>query len=987
MSSTSNSSSSNDLNRRFLARVESAVQTAKAWDADTQLLAKCRAMIPTFPLDDDCSHLVSPNARYLLGLARYFKSQMTWVNNPPCEHCALTETSLQTVRGPETVEEREGDASRVEVYVCDQCRQVTTFPRYNKVRKLLETQRGRCGEYANLFGLYCRAVGLETRYVLDWTDHVWTECNVDGQWIMVDSCEGVVCEPSMYEAGWGKHISYVVAASKNHVVDVTPRYTRKFCTEDFQARRRAITTSEIESEQILRQLNRSVLQANLASNVREDLVQRLESEQVVLQKYKSMTTWPSEYSRGRISGSLVWKVQRSEAGKKGSTANEKDSARPTQFQIETFFPTPNMTKVTIFVNPRPAFCHDGIVISGAGCSMGFANSLSVVVVDQEYLGCILQSRSFTTTHTFAQFINSLPTGRILVVQGRIPQASGIQLEEIYAGIARLGGFDASLIPEGILFAGQVGFLPGWAFCSSFSAEANGRLILASQPPVELDRLKLSRYANTRPASVVGRLPDKFMSLAAQLCANNDQKNVSFRDYLATTGNGSRVSGYTTKAGSPVYLLGGCAYPLERVEPSSATDPRWSTYLLLPSPIAPDDEVSEASVGVEPTTYDIPIDVDFFTQCVGWELLTKQSNGVAVAVDTVTSLHQARLVGFYFSAHWCGPCRSFTPMLVEMYERLKRFAPSHGLEIIFVSSDRDRQSFDRYYGSMPWLSIPFDSLAPFKASLSSKYGVQGLPSLVIIDSLSGQTVSSAGTSRNEVARACSRGDEAIESLLQSWFGRVPLESKELIDLLQLSLVSDIVEKPATEESAQNHPYLLRSVKDETSKWVKEKFEELVAMGCTPNEAAAKAIELLASHPTDSTKKLGPGQLNRLFHAVDLVDNEMRTKQCIDTIIENNAEGPECVKAILLTALKYLERPVKEPWNARFRSFKLSNKVADSIACVDGGLVLLRLLGFHLWAGERDFYAGISIGADLDQMQLEIEALLAIHVNILNQPLLV
>lgn len=55
----------------------------------------------------------------------------------------------------------------------------------------------RCGEYANLFGAVCRAVGCETRYVVDWTDHVWTEVRVLDEWIMVDSCEGVVNEPSV----------------------------------------------------------------------------------------------------------------------------------------------------------------------------------------------------------------------------------------------------------------------------------------------------------------------------------------------------------------------------------------------------------------------------------------------------------------------------------------------------------------------------------------------------------------------------------------------------------------------------------------------------------------------------------------------------------------------------------------------------------------------------------------------------------------------
>jgi hypothetical protein len=29
-----------------------------------------------------------------------------------------------------------------------------------------------------------------------------------------------------------------------------------------------------------------------------------------------------------------------------------------------------------------------------------------------------------------------------------------------------------------------------------------------------------------------------------------------------------------------------------------------------------------------------------------------------------------LVGLYFSAHWCGPCRGFTPVFAEMYTQLK-----------------------------------------------------------------------------------------------------------------------------------------------------------------------------------------------------------------------------------------------------------------------------------------------------------------------------
>merc|ERR1712199_73167 len=60
------------------------------------------------------------------------------------------------------------------------------------------------------------------------------------------------------------------------------------------------------------------------------------------------------------------------------------------------------------------------------------------------------------------------------------------------------------------------------------------------------------------------------------------------------------------------------------------------------------------------------------------------------------------VGLYFSAHWCPPCRQFTPMLVDAY---KKHLKAKNLEVIFVSADKSPQEFAEYYGTMPWLAIP------------------------------------------------------------------------------------------------------------------------------------------------------------------------------------------------------------------------------------------------------------------------------------------
>ena len=58
------------------------------------------------------------------------------------------------------------------------------------------------------------------------------------------------------------------------------------------------------------------------------------------------------------------------------------------------------------------------------------------------------------------------------------------------------------------------------------------------------------------------------------------------------------------------------------------------------------------------------------------------------------------------------------MLAEMYEHLKEVRPTHGLEIIFVSSDRDLNSFQNYFGTMPWKAIPFETLPFVKQSLNA-----------------------------------------------------------------------------------------------------------------------------------------------------------------------------------------------------------------------------------------------------------------------------
>ena len=88
------------------------------------------------------------------------------------------------------------------------------------------------------------------------------------------------------------------------------------------------------------------------------------------------------------------------------------------------------------------------------------------------------------------------------------------------------------------------------------------------------------------------------------------------------------------------------------------------------------------------------------------------------------------VGVYFSAHWCPPCRTFTPKLVKAYNEMQE--KGYDFELVFVSSDRSEDDMYKYMEetNMPWLAVPHGSKTA--AKLKERFGIRGIPTLVILD---------------------------------------------------------------------------------------------------------------------------------------------------------------------------------------------------------------------------------------------------------------
>ncbi len=111
-----------------------------------------------------------------------------------------------------------------------------------------------------------------------------------------------------------------------------------------------------------------------------------------------------------------------------------------------------------------------------------------------------------------------------------------------------------------------------------------------------------------------------------------------------------------------------------------------------------------------------------------QLMNKQGQGYTAE----SVLANVDVICYYFSAHWCPPCRMFTPILADFYRvsydnwskcKLHKIMSHYDLknkqdvkgaggniEVVFVSSDRSQQEMFQYMAEShaEWMAIPWGS---------------------------------------------------------------------------------------------------------------------------------------------------------------------------------------------------------------------------------------------------------------------------------------
>jgi peptide-N4-(N-acetyl-beta-glucosaminyl)asparagine amidase len=252
----------------------------------------------------------------IMELLDWFKNDFfSWYDHAVCNNescCKFGEAMSERGSGQPTIGDMMFGASRVETYKCQSCGSSERFPRFNHPLKLLETRKGRCGEWANMLTCILTVYGFDCRLVLDFTDHVWTEVynEHEDRWIHVDSCERSLDSPLLYETGWGKKLTYCIALHKYEIQDVTWRYV-----SDLRA---ALTRRDQCSESWLSDFIVKVnnhLRQKLPNDEKHRLLHRSARELIdLLHTPWNRRTGNSTELLGRQSGSEAWRLARNEMG-------------------------------------------------------------------------------------------------------------------------------------------------------------------------------------------------------------------------------------------------------------------------------------------------------------------------------------------------------------------------------------------------------------------------------------------------------------------------------------------------------------------------------------------------------------------------------------------------------------------------------------------------------------------------------------------------
>eukprot|EP01062_Namystynia_karyoxenos_P081246 TRINITY_DN888_c0_g3_i1.p1 TRINITY_DN888_c0_g3~~TRINITY_DN888_c0_g3_i1.p1 ORF type:complete len:5328 (+),score=1998.63 TRINITY_DN888_c0_g3_i1:108-15986(+) len=89
--------------------------------------------------------------------------------------------------------------------------------------------------------------------------------------------------------------------------------------------------------------------------------------------------------------------------------------------------------------------------------------------------------------------------------------------------------------------------------------------------------------------------------------------------------------------------------------------------------------------------------------------------------------QGCVTALFFGGSWCQATQQFEPQLRSAYDAIK--LAGHSFEAVYISMDKDEESYDQFRGPMPWLALEFGD--PDGEELQDVFDVDAVPRVVIL----------------------------------------------------------------------------------------------------------------------------------------------------------------------------------------------------------------------------------------------------------------
>jgi thiol-disulfide isomerase/thioredoxin len=234
-------------------------------------------------------------------------------------------------------------------------------------------------------------------------------------------------------------------------------------------------------------------------------------------------------------------------------------------------------------------------------------------------------------------------------------------------------------------------------------------------------------SHTETFTTLSTVQDEQDSMAAPKTTNagsNHALIISWQKVDDTTTTGYELQMRENKGGSEWSTIAPSLSGLE-VKKNNLTSSLGYQFRVRPNsgsaPFSPPTDASVArglSTGMQ----------RFFHSLDDGTLLKSPGNPVPIA----DALGGKEFVLLYASAHWCPPCRKYTPMLANWYNTVRNH-----VEIVFLSADHDANGFKSYFATHPWMAVDYDDDA--REILLGTIEVKGIPRLVVVSGSTGKII--------------------------------------------------------------------------------------------------------------------------------------------------------------------------------------------------------------------------------------------------------